>query len=233
MTDIATSLETALGRIITGVADDIAMLGLKALRSNLDEAGFRKMENLKDYDVFSHVSGDMILFEIVLDVEGLEALPEDKLDQASQNAEILESEIDNLVFRTYGLTKGGDVARVSRMKDARSGLTDAKRPSRDARRPARDARRPAGKGSLDREAEHRVAKAAPRSLAGMKGMRVTKEGKLSLSFERSVTSGPQGETKLPSTQFGGVLQDFMDKLKKVITDVFVPELEAAMIRYLK
>ena len=225
MADIATSLETALGRVITGVADDVAQLGLKALRDSLDAAGFRKMENLKDYEVFSHVSGDTILFEIVLDVEGVEALPEDKLEQAGQNAEILESEIDNLVFRTYGLTKGGDVARISRMKDGR-------RPVTDARRPARDARKGAG-GALEREAAHKVAKSAPRSLAGMKGIRVTKEGKLSLSFQRSVTAGPNGEAKFPSTQFEGVLQDFMDKLKKVITDVFVPELEAAVARYVR
>jgi len=232
LADIATSLETALGRVITGVADDVAQLGLKALRDSLDAAGFRKMENLKDYEVFSHVSGDTILFEIVLDVEGVEALPEDKLEQAGQNAEILESEIDNLVFRTYGLTKGGDVARISRMKDGRRPVTDARRPARDARRPARDARKGAG-GALEREAAHKVAKSAPRSLAGMKGIRVTKEGKLSLSFQRSVTAGPNGEAKFPSTQFEGVLQDFMDKLKKVITDVFVPELEAAVARYVR
>ena len=226
MSDLATSLTTALNRIVvSSVVDDVAKLGLKALKKALDDAGFQKMEKLKDYEVFSHVSGNTILFEIVLDIDSMDVPPE-KLDEASQSAEILESEIDNLVFRTYGLTKGGDVSRISRMKDARS-------PVQDARRPARDARRPAGRGSMARKVDHAAAKAAPRALAGMKGIRVTKEGKVSLSFQRTMTKTDEGETKYPEGKFDGVMKDFMDRLKKVISDVFVPELDQAMARYMK
>jgi hypothetical protein len=86
---------------------------------------------------------------------------------------------------------------------------------------------------MARKVDHAAAKAAPRALAGMKGIRVTKEGKVSLSFQRTMTKTDEGETKYPEGKFDGVMKDFMDRLKKVISDVFVPELDQAMARYMK
>lgn len=233
MLDIATSITTALNRAIVGISDDVAKLGLQALKESLDDAGFQKMDLLKNYEVYSHVSGNTILFEIVLDVGAVEDLPEETLNSALQSAEILESEIDNLVMRSYGISAGGDVFRLSRMRDVRIPSRDARSPARDARRPARDARRPAGRGAEARKIDHAVAKVAPRSLAGMRGIRVTKEGKISLAFEKTVSKTEEGEIKYPEGKFDGVMKDFMDRLQQVVLKSFAPELKRILERHFK
>jgi hypothetical protein len=232
MSSFTTSLETALSRsVVSTVVDEVAQLGLRALNSSLEGAGLRKMEGLKNFEVFSHASGNTVLFEVVLDVDQVEASSQEQMDSAVSAAEILESEIDNLVLRTYGLSKGGSVVRISRMKDARRPARDARRPAQDARRPARSALRPAGKGSSARDVEHKAARERPRSVAGMKGIRVTKEGKISLAFEKVMTQSKDGSFRYPSGEFEGILKDFMDRLKKIVLDSFLPELEKALERY--
>lgn len=216
--DVVTSLTTALNRVIVGMSDDVAKLGLQALKKSLDDAGFQKMDHLKNYEVYSHVSGNTILFEIVLDVDGVEELPQETLDSASQSAEILESEIDRPVMRSYGISAGGDVSKLSKMKDAR--------------RPAKDARRPAGRES-ETKAVGPATKTAPRPLAGMKGVRVTKEGKVALTFEKVMSKTENGEIKYPEGKFDGVMKDFMDRLKQVVLKSFAPELKNTLERHFK
>ncbi|OPZ35171.1 MAG: hypothetical protein BWY99_02322 [Synergistetes bacterium ADurb.BinA166] len=232
MTSFATSLTTALNRaVVSSVVDSVAQDGLRALNAALEDAGFRKAEGLKNYEVFSHATGNTVLFEIVLDLESVEAPPQDQADAAAAAAEILESEIDKYVVRTYAIAAGGGIARVSRMKDARRPARDARTPARDARTPARDARRSAGKTASSRKSEHDAARERPRSLAGMKGIRVTKEGKVSLAFEKVMAESKDGSVRYPSGQFDGVMKGFMDRLKKVVVESFLPELEKAIARY--
>jgi len=69
MPAITTSLTTQLRRATEAVRDDIAKDGLIALKRVLDNAGFSESDYLKDYEVYSHIHGDGILFEILLKLD--------------------------------------------------------------------------------------------------------------------------------------------------------------------
>lgn len=213
MVDIATTLAAAVLRAADSVVDDIAAEGLRVLKRVLDEAGFPKSEYLRDYEVYAHVFGHEITFEIVLDVEAV--VPEDELtrkalEEQRERAEELEREAE----RTYKLSR--KTQRVGRLQ----GLRDARRPTRDARRPARDARKTAG----DRLVEHELARLAPRSA------RVTRTGKLSVALKRSIRE-TEREVKFPEDKFQGIIGNFMEELETVVFEKFAPELQKVVERY--
>ena len=213
MVDIATTLDAMVRRAFGAVVDDIAKDGLRVLRRVLDEAGFSKSEYLRNYEVYAHVSGETITFEIVLDVEAV--VPEDEvtrqaLEEQQEKAEEMEDQAD----KSFHLSR--KTQRVGRLR----GLQDARRPARDARTPAHDVRKTAS----DRLAGHELARLAPRS------GRVTRTGKLSVALRRSVRASEK-KVEFPKDKFQGILGTFMEEIKDVISDKFAPELRKIVERY--
>jgi hypothetical protein len=197
-TDIATTLTAAMNRAVDQVVDGIASDGLKVLKSVLDSSGFSKSEYLKNYEIFAHVSGQEVTFEILLDVEAVE--PEDEITREAMNEQLERAQ--EKASRTYRMSSRG----VQRVEDAR-------RPARDARRPARDAR----KTAQDRLIEHEIALRAPRSA------RITRTGKLAVALKRSVRSMKE-KTVFPEADFQGIIGKFMKEIESTIADRFIPEL---------
>lgn len=203
MADLATTVHAALQRAADSVLDEVATDGLRVLRQVIHDAGFDKSEYLKNYELYAHVGASSVTFEIVLDVEAV--LPEDRatqeaIDQQRAEAERAEAE----AARTYHLST--KTQSVRRLKDKRS-------PAKDMRRPPRDAR----KNAQDRLVEHELARFAPRSA------RVTRTGKLSVALRRSVRE-TEKEVVFPQAKFDGIVQKFLDNLKKVVFEKFVPKL---------
>jgi hypothetical protein len=210
MIDIATTLDAVVMRATAAVLDDVARDGLIALRKILDSAGFSESEYLKDYEVYAHIQGTEISFEIVLNIEAI--VSEDEVTQkALEEQQKLAEEAEKQSDRSYHLSR--NTQRVRRMRDMR-------RPARDARKPARDAR----KTSKDRLTEHELARLAPRSA------RVTRTGKLSVALKRSIRE-TEGEVKFPEGQFQGILGSFSKELQKVISDRFTPSLQSIIKSY--
>lgn len=213
MVDIATTLNALVRRAVENVIDDIAKEGLMALRQILDKAGFPKSEYLRDYDVYAHVTGNEITFEIVLDVEAV--VPEDEITKkALEEQQKQAEELEKRAARSYKLSR--KTMRVGRLR----GLRNKNRPARDARKPARDAR----KTAQDRLVEHELARLAPRSA------RVTRTGKLSVALKRSIRE-TEKEVKFPEDKFQGILGTFMDRLKDIVSEKFAPELQQIVERY--
>lgn len=201
--DISTSLTASMQRAVDGLIDTIAKQGLVELRKILEKHGFSKSEYLKDYDVFAHVAGNWITFEIQLDVEAV--VPEDEAaQQAMDDVSQQVADASEGATRTYTVSKPS--LQVRRMKDVR-------RPAKDARRPAKDIR----KTAQDRLIEHELARLAPRSA------RVTKTGQLSVALQRAVRSSEK-KVVFPQDKFQGILKDFLVSLQKILLDEFVPEL---------
>jgi hypothetical protein len=204
MIDIATSLTAAMNRAIDSIVDDVAQDGLEALKIVLDSSGFSKSEYLKNYQIFAHVIGRIITFEIILDIEAI--LPEDLVTtQALQN----QTQSIQDVAKTYGMSISGP-QRLIGMSDARR---DARQPARDARQPARDAR----KNSRDRLIAKEVANIRPRSA------RISKSGRLSVALRRSVREN-ESTVIFPEGVFQGILGKFLTDLKQVIVNTFAPKL---------
>lgn len=204
MADVTTAIVAAAKRAVESVIDEIAKSGLVVLRNVLDQAGFRDSEYLKNYEVYAHVSGDVITFEILLDVEAV--VPEDEATTAAIRDNMLEAE---QAATTYGMTAEGP-RRITGMSDRR---VDARRPPRDARRPLRDART----NARDRLVRKEIANVRPRSV------KVDRTGKLSVALRRSVRETEESVT-FPQDAFQGILGQFMKRLQKEIREKFVPEI---------
>ncbi len=214
---LATSLNAALNRAIHESLETIAKDGLVALRDLLAKEGFYKSEYLKDHDVFSHVTGNTITFEIVLDFESVEAGDEQtKQALAEGNSQAL-----NDAEKSYGLSFR-TARRIIGMRDMRQPARDARR---DARKPARDIR----KTYQSRLIGHESAKYAPRNVVIPQGIgaprsaNVTQSGKLSVAFQRSIRENESG-FRMPAQKFEGIIGRFLKKLEGVIQEKFYPEL---------
>lgn len=225
MSDIATSLDAALMRIVDSVVDDIAVDGVTALKKVLDESGFANSQYLKDYEVYAHVSGREITFEILIPADALDM--EDEGTKAAVDAANEEAEqIHTPGVRTYGFQPTSRPGRLTGRRDARR---DARKPIHDARR---DARKPPktltsrAKTAQSRLIEHQIALNSPR------GGTVDREGMLSLRMSKSVEDRPDGTVQMPKGQFQGVIGKFMEDLKAVVMDNFAPELEKLLARRL-
>lgn len=215
MADISTTLTAALNRALDSIIEDVAKEGLKALRRVLEGSGFSKSEHLRDYEVFAHVRGRSITFEILLDVEAV--IPEDEAAKKALAAqEESLKEVEESATATFGLSTAGP-RRVVGLTDARR---DARRSPRDARRPARDARRTA----RDRLVAKEVANVRPRSA------RVTRAGRLAVALRRSVRE-TESEVVMPKGQFQGIIAGFLNELRSVLRDQFAPKLSEIVRSY--
>lgn len=212
MSDITTTLYTAMHRAARNVLHDIAKVGVVSLKKVLDKAGFSKSEYLKNYQVFSHVYGEEVIFEILVDFDAIQADDDATKKALEDNQQKLES-----VDASYGVKSGRAYTAV---RDGRKPAYDARTPAKDARTPAKDAR----KTSQDRLLGHEIALHAPRSA------RITREGKLSVTLQRSVRE-TKNQVHLPQGQFEGVMKDVMDKLSSILLDAFLPELQKIVDNY--
>jgi hypothetical protein len=208
--DVTTSLTAAMQRAADGLIDTIAKEGLVELRKILEKHGFSKSQYLKDYDVYAHVTGSWITFEIVLDVEAVVFE-----DEAAQKA--VDDVAQQVASATEGATRTYTVSRPSLQVRT---LKDVRKPARDARKPAKDIR----KTAQDRLIEHELARLAPRSA------RVTRTGQLAVALQRSVRTSEK-KVEFPQDKFQGILKDFVDSLKKILLTEFVPELEEIVEDY--
>lgn len=197
MADVTTTIHVLLNRAVNNVIDDVASDGLYLLRKILNESGFDKSEYLKNYELYAHIIGDNIMFEIVLDIEAV--LSDDEITKLAMSQEQKEiTEIKDKSVKTYNLAT--ETHRVRRM--------------RDKRKPAIDTRKTAD----DRKAEHTFARVYPRSA------RVTPTGKLSLAIKRSTRISERNEIIFPKIRFDGIIKKFMDELCDIVLTRFGPEL---------
>ena len=224
--DIATTLNASMLRIVDAVIDAIAVDGVTALKHVLDDAGFSKSEALKDYEVYAHVSGRTITFEILVPKDAFDTNDADTKDALSKARDDSEDADHDPGVRTYGFQPTSKPGRLTGRRDARR---DARKSVWDGRR---DARKPPktlnsrAKTAQTRLIEHEAALHSPRS------MKVSREGKVSLKMTKIVEDTPEGGVRMPKGKFQGVIGKFMESLEKVMVENFVPELEELLARRL-
>ena len=205
MTDnISTSLDAAVQRAMGGLIEKMATDGLSALKQTLDDAGMS--EKLKQYEVYSHVAGDTVIFELVVDSSKVVATDLKTMAAIREEASKLRQEMMKKVQKSFELGAEGP-RRV--VHDARKFQSDARMSAHDARASARDARHPASD----------ARKGADKYIDNPRGMDTTPDGKLSVTLERSTTTGPSG-FKIPKGAFQGILGDFMDRLNSAVANNF-------------
>jgi hypothetical protein len=213
--DITTSLTSYLDRLVDEMVDSIAKDGLVLLKRVLDSAGFSKSPYLKNYEVYAHVIGDLVVFEILLDMEAVVAEDQATKDAIEASAEEGD-ESESLASSTYVIGPNGPQRVVGKT----SALRDARTPARDARRPARDAR----KNARDRLIEKEVANITPRSA------RVDRDGRLSLSLRRAAKTDGEGIV-MPRGDFQGIIGVFLREISSLISAKFAPGLSEIIRRY--
>jgi hypothetical protein len=205
----ATQLNTVVDRILDNIVDNIAKDGLVLLKKVLDSSGFADSEYLKDYEVYAHVTGHSITFEILLDTSAIDEIEQEKSEEAKEKAEKIKEKKIERASRSYGIVKTGP-ARVLGVRDARS--------------PAIDARTDNRKNSKDRLVEHEIALVAPR------GLSVKRNGKVSLKLKRTARE-TDTEFIYPKRDPEGIIKEFLDKLSDITKKNFLPELEKAISKY--
>jgi len=202
MASITTTLDVAMNRMLDDIINGVAKDGLVVLKQVLDSSGFLKSPYLKNYEVYAHVIGHQVMYEILVDVTALN-------EKEKQTRELIDSAVDNEISKsakTYGVSAKG-VRRISKMKDVRKEVGDVRKTSHDAR-----------KTSHNRLLEHDSANHAPRS------MEVNREGKLSVYYERSIRETKSG-IKYPQFKYDGLMQKFLDKLIDTVSERFTSEIE--------
>ncbi len=212
--DITTSLTAMLDRLVDDIVDEIAKEGLALLKKILDEAGFQKSPYLKDYQVYAHVMGDVITFEILLDVDSV--VPEDELTrnaikEAAAAAQAAEADAD----KSYAIGPNGPQRLVGKHNARR----DARTPASDLRRPARDARRT----SRDRLILKEVANISPRSA------KVDRDGRLSVALKRTAKVVDEGVV-MPQNEFQGIIGKFIGEISSLVSSKFAPGLASIIGR---
>ncbi len=213
--DISTTLTAYLDRVVDDMVHGIAKDGLVLLKNVLDRSGFASSPFLKNYEVYAHVTSDVIAFEILLDLEAV--APADELTRKAIEASQDEADqTDVAADASYGLGPGGPRRIVGR----NNALRDARQPARDLRRPARDVRQT----SLDRLVQKEIANVTPRSA------NVDRDGRLSVALKRS-TRAVGEETVMPQGEFQGIIGTFIGELTTIISNQFAPGLEDIVGRY--
>lgn len=213
--DVTTSLTAYLDRLVSEMVDAIAKDGLVLLKRVLDSSGFAKSPYLKDYEVYAHVIGDVVAFEILLDVEAVVAEDQATRDAMEASAEDGD-ESEAKASSTYAMGPNGPQRIVGKT----NALRDARSPARDARRPARDAR----KVARDRLIEKEIANITPRSA------RVDRDGRLSIALRRTARSDGEGVV-MPQGEFQGIIGVFLREISSLISAKFAPGLSEIVGRY--
>lgn len=214
--DISTSLHAALQRYMSDLMDTIASDGLTALKQTLDDAG--ASERLKQYEVFSHVAGNTVVFEIVVDSSVVVATDVKTAAAIQKEMSKARQMVMKKVTKTFELGLEGP-RRV--VRDARMFQFDMRTSARDARTSARDARQSA------RDARSSIADA---TIEDPHGIDMTPDGKMSITLERSVNV-KNSIMHLPKGAYQGIMGDFMDRLNQAISTNFSDKLNEIMSRH--
>jgi hypothetical protein len=194
------------------MVENLAVQGLRVLKKTLDEAGVP--ESLKQYEVYSHVSGNSVIFEIIVDADKVMATDPRTMAAISTESSKLRKQMMAKVSKSFEMGSEGP-RRV--VRDARTGTADARSRASDSRKPALDARRRMGTGGS----------AAMDQIENPRGMELTPSGKLSVTLERSTVSGKFG-LKLPKDSFQGIMGEFMTRIEKVLSNRFVEEMSSIL-----
>ena len=215
-----------LQRSIDSIRDTIAKDGLRLLKSVLTEYGFDDSEFLKDYEIHAVVNDDEITYEILLSINSVEEtdLPKQDTDEKTTTKNTDEKS-EEATARKYGISKDNKVYRISQMHDARNKSYDTKKRSHDTKKRSRDTQI----RSSDRKLSHEMAASAPRSLGAPRSMKVSKSGKLNISFTRELKTTNSG-SKYPEKDFEGLMKKFLDGIQDVISKNFIPELKKILSR---
>lgn len=222
MSNWSSALNSAFNRMISNSIERIAKAGLVALRKVVNDAGFSRSEYLKNYELFVHIDGNLIIYEIVLDLEAIETEDEVSMEILEDQNKIIEEKLNKASTKSYRMTMRG----VQGLTDARSPALDRRSPATDARTPATDARTTA----TDRLFKKELLNAAPRSAGIGRG------GKLRLSFSRSIREVERQrkneqtqkvenvqEIRMPDGKFEGIVKEFIDELNKIIANEWADE----------
>jgi len=229
--DVTTSLDAVLRRIVDSSVDEIAKDGINILKSIVDSSGFADSEYLKDYEIFSHVSGHEITFEIIVSLESLDEESKEEVLSKEESSDKLEDSST----RTFGINSNGVIGRIyslkERVHDARTPTRNARRSTLDARKPVRDARRSSidtKKDSIGRSVEHMLKANSPRSV------RVDRAGKLSIQMKNQIRiNKTSSEVVYPNKKYSGIIGDFIDRLKIAISEKFSPKISEILAHRLK
>ena len=215
-------LSVQLDRVVDSIQDGIAQDGLVVLKKVLDRSGFGKSKHLKNYEVYSHVRPESIVFEILLEFSALDI----DMEKIREDSERTAKNWEKASKRIYTIISRGGFNRVARMKDNRRPIPSAlNRPKRTKSKMLEwgSGARNAATNANDRQRAHSIAMGAPRD------MHVNREGKLSIQFARQTRTTKSG-IHFPQGQFQGIMKEFIDELKNVIAEKFVPELEKILLQ---
>jgi len=215
--DISTTLHAAIQRAVGDLTEKMATEGLTALKQALDDAGVS--EKLKQCEVFSHVAGDSVIFEIVVDSNKVMATDPKTMAAIREESSKLRQEMMKRVTKSFEMGQDGP-RRV--VRDARKSQSDARVSTRDARSSARDARHPA--------LNARKGPSINRVIENPHGMDLTQDGKLSVTLERSTVTGKSG-IKFPKNQFQGIMGDFMNRLNSAVSNNFADALKGIFSKH--
>lgn len=216
----SSNLNSLLDQISSEYMEEVAKEGLVLLRSLLAKSGFLDSEYLKDYELSSHMDGDSVVFEIIINESSIS-------DSSINEVREISTPVNpnNLPGEQYTIptipSRAFASARRILSGGSRGGSYDARKSSKtshDARVSASDARRDNRVTSSDRSLTRDASAPAPRN------MRVDRQGKLVLAFRKQMEEN--GDTySYPSGDFSGIVREFLEKLQVFLLEQFAPKLE--------
>lgn len=215
MAGLTTTLHAAAMRVVDQVIDKVAADGLSMLKTVLDDAGFNKSDHLKNYEIYSYVTGKTVTFEITIDSDAVVAADPKTKEMLNKQATEKAKSLAEQASRVYAMSGTGPVRIMFDKRD------DARKPVNDARVPARDAR----KRSMGTEKN-----SVERMTVTPRGMKMTREGRLSITIQRAMEHDARGYT-MPDGPAQGILGDYVKRMKDVISSDFGPELEKMVQRH--
>ena len=232
MSELTTSIEKQVQRIINNVRDSVAKDGLIALKRVLDGSGFAKSEYLKDYKVNAHTTKESVIFEIIIELEAFE--DQDEIPKTTEDAnQAVDIQREKTIQETYTILSRGGFSNVARLHDKRERVGSILKPTRSILRPTRSIRS-AFKGTAQRKLGHVIANSAQRgedkedvpmsSLPLPRDMYVNAEGKLSVKFKKQTTIDKSGAMHYPKGSYQGISKKFIEEIKKIVANSFIPEL---------
>ncbi len=197
-------------QIISSIVEEIAKDGIDLLDKLLVSEGITKFEHLKHYEVLANITNNVIEFEIVFDIEGID------LENSDIKVEESDEEEEPKPDKTFRKKPLGGVQRVLRRGygavDARKRYGDG---LNDGRRRVLDAR----ETSSHRDFKRKIS-ATPKS------MLLTRQGKLiikSNSYMAARKEEYEAENKefiYKSKQLEGIIGRFANRVSDLVANEF-------------
>ena len=196
------------------IRESIAKNGITKICRILDEAGFKDIEGLKDYEVSAEISGESVFFYISVAFESLDDMTRERLQMEAQNFKKRRDQASTRAGAKKIVKKW--VARADGKPQKIQGRFDARRPVRDSQsvRPdarktsAQRARKPTFKTAPDRLIQQEITLTNPR------GMHI-EEDKLHISLEREIRK-KDDKTILPMAEYQGIMRSIIDRVTETV-----------------